>query len=244
MLLLILLGLGLIEAQQPDKLVNAMDPVIVDAPDGRRTVEVDLTNKANQAVTYWMISINYMLSNGHVEHRGHSRDLYPAFARSDRDPEKDGVIPARGTVRVVINLGETEGLSVISVKTAIEEAVFADGSWFGEPAAIQEVFARRTRDEREQAFVLASLKAGAASASGLDALRVALQRLERRWPNDPDESATRMMRLNLRMAIDGTINTPPDEFLAYSIDAVERAWGVADTHRRAKPAFPIKDRFN
>ena len=77
MLLLILLGLGLIETPQPEKLVSALDPVIVDAPDGRRTVEVDLTNKANQDVTYWMVWTRYMLSNGHVESRGHSRDLIP-----------------------------------------------------------------------------------------------------------------------------------------------------------------------
>jgi hypothetical protein len=244
MLLLILLGLGLIEAQQPEKLVSALDPVIVETPDGRRTVEVDLTNKANQDVTYWMVSIRYMLSNGDVEHRGHGRDLYPAYSRSRPDSERDRVIPARGTVRAVIDLGQTEGLSVISVRTEIEEAVFADGSWFGDPASVQDVFARRDRDARALAFVLASLKDGAASASGLDAVRVALQRLERKWPNDPDEGWTRTMRRNLQWVIDGTIKTSPDEFMEHWIPQIEAAWRVADTHRRAKPGFPIKDRFN
>jgi hypothetical protein len=103
---------------------------------------------------------------------------------------------------------------------------------------------RRAFLTRDLAFVLASLKAGAASASGLDGLRVALQRLERKWPNDPEGSWTRTMRRNLEWAIDGTLETPPDEFLEYEIQEVERAWRVADTHRRRKPGAAIKDRFD
>jgi hypothetical protein len=144
------------------------------------------------------------------------------------------VVPAKQTNRATVDLGPADGLSVTSVRTDIEWAIFVDGSSIGEDLAIQEVFARRARDEQALRLVLAALKTGAASGSGLDSLRLALQQLGAGQAAETGEFAVKNMRANLQMAVDGAIKVSPTDFLAYWIPEVEAAWRVADTHRRPK----------
>jgi hypothetical protein len=219
-------------------IVVTSEPVVVSLSTGRPAVEFAIVNTGNQAVTAWSVDVTVRLSDGTVRNTGAGADAYLKYAGIGAGKIRSSV-PSYGTIRGTAAIIEPLGdLVVVSVRSTLRWAIFADGSWVGHSEDVQRVFQRREREMHAMGVIVAALRAGRAKGSGSEALRSALEYLNSREQDDYDQGDKITMRRNLQMAIEEKLKISPEEFFAYWIPRCEAKWTAAELHRRSKSDGP------
>jgi hypothetical protein len=221
---------------QVTTLTARSDGAIVTGPDGRADTVVSITNLTGKAVTAWGIAINVRLAQGGTQHVEVGRDAYLEFAGivpTDAVAVGHNAIGGRETVntRVAFRLQDNTATG-LAMDPTVTWAIFEDGSWVGDPAAVQRVFRQRQLDKDAYALIVAALRTGYTNGSGQTALSIALERLNDKNQNDYDHADKVVMRRNLEMALRGALKVSPQAFLQHWITKVEGKWTAADEHSR------------
>lgn len=215
------------DAQQTQALVTASEPEYVSE---RSAVRVFVSNHGTQPVTAWKVGINVIYADG-VE-RGHSRarEGYPVLAGLSH--AADRVIPAGGKVETWFALPRAKTTPIISLRSSLAWAVFADNTAIGDPSGVKDAFQERERDRKAWLAVATAVSEAAADANVADGLRKALASLNTPAQDDFDHPVKRIMRRNITMAL----QQPPDryeEFVRYWL-TLSRNY-VREARRHSRP---------
>lgn len=210
-------------------------PVSLGSDNGHATLEFDLTNSTETAITAWQVSIQADFSDGTVIRRGEGKDAYLAYA---------GVIPDRGvyirphaTVRFRDRLSDLLGPSASSAipqfKVGVTCVIFANRTWRGDPHAVEGYFARRERAYLGLTDVITALRKARVNAQGIDALQTALSALNVPGQQDPDNPEKVVMRRNLEIALKMSARDPAraDANMQLWLTSAEAHWQAAQDHR-------------
>jgi hypothetical protein len=235
-LILTALTMGQVEARQIDQLMVAENAAVLwgqtDHPDLEPAIDFDVISRTTQAVTGWVVEIEIRRSDNSLDRQGFGINAMEGY-RSAEPGHETGAIPPNGMVHRRQYLGPLGGLGVASVRLKVVTAIFADGSWVGDRAYAEEMFRFREKDYQAWSVVVASLRAGRAAGSGHDALRAALQSLEK---DVEDRGIVKITKQNLQMALD----RPPydtlsaDEYLDEVLRRAEAHLKAVDANRHAK----------
>lgn len=210
--------------QQP--LVTTRDTRAI-SQDGMLAVETFLVNNTNEATSAWKLALQFRLSNGERGGLATIRDSFGTLAGLD----KRGIVaPPQGSGREVFLIGGPANVTVESATCTVEWVVFADGTWIGSSAGVDELFTFRKREVAAWAFVADAMRTGSRTG-GARGLRAALDYLDREDQEDRSHPNKNVMRANLRRALaqDPAIRAAPDEFM--------RIW-ASKAEARAEAASP------
>lgn len=221
-------------------LVVASNPVLVPAAYGRQALEFTVANNADQPVTAWEAGVECTYSDDSVRTWWLAREGYEVYVGVSTAEGR--VISPHASVTGWILLSARDGLTIVAMRPAVRWAVFADGSWIGDPAGVEDVFRQRQREYRAWSIVVAALRAWQAADSGRQGLIVALEYLNAKGQEDYEHPVKRQMRRNLQLAIDrdASITVAPDEFLRKWLTRAQERLDAAEAHRRAKASGSIK----
>lgn len=230
---IVLLGLQIAQASQHADSVVASSAIVTRDSGGRDVVDFTVTNRANIAVTAWEADIHVTFSDGSTRGWSLEREGYAEF--ENVRPSARHVIPPNATASARVRLGSVTS-SISDVRVALRWAVFSDRSSIGDISSIQQLFSRRDREYRALAMLAGILRAAAKASNAREGLQGALAQLNAPDQEDPDHSAKRQMRINLRAAIDGdpTIRVPAQEFVNRWTAIIEARLKAADEHRQPK----------
>lgn len=200
-------------------------------PSGAKGLRVSITNHCQQPMTAWRVNAEAALSDGTKRFQGLAADGYLAY-EGVAEQEGVGFIRPDESKSALIVLPGSATLNVDSSQAFVLWAIFADRTWSGDPRGAQEAFIRRENERKDLEAIIQSLRAGIASASESQALRIALAQLSPA-DNDGEVHLTKQtMRKNLEMALDGRIKTSPREFLRGWLAKTESLFAAADKHRQ------------
>jgi hypothetical protein len=204
----------------------------IESSDGRTvSLRIGLMNDSPAAVTAYEITVETLLSSGATESQNIGHDGYQAYAANR--PSRS-VIPAGGSIVEIAPLRRSVG-QVVSARSIVNWAIFADGSWYGDPAGVAEAARRRADEAAALAFIVTSLRAGETSGRGVVALRAALKRLDDSSQPDFENPTKKIMRANLQRAIDATAaGQPAPGRLGDWITDSEQALAHANRHRQLR----------
>jgi hypothetical protein len=230
--LLLVLSLAPPDRQHvPAPRLSAERAVIVDATTNPPVVEFDIVNDTNVAVTAWKIGITVRHANGTAERVTTSTDAYVAFTGLIPD-SKGAVAHPHSTIRGSVTIDKA-GPEVQDVSAALICAIFADGTWTGDPKDVDALFARRDANYQDLTEIITDLRAARASASGPPALRDALDRLNRPGQNREATALKEVMRENIQAALKSPdkAGAPPEGLLAQWILNSEARLLATEAHR-------------
>jgi hypothetical protein len=215
---------------QAAQLVLVSTPVIVGTRLGSEAAEFSVTNTADQAVTAWEVAIELTYSDNSVLTKAMTRESYYSYATNDSEGH---FIPPSGSAQGLIIVGR-EGRTVVAMRSAVRWAVFADGTWVGDRAGVEDTFRQRAREYEAWTIVRNALRSALSAASARQGLSLALARLSTPDQEDFEHPVKRQMRQNLQWAIagDATITVSSDEFLKKWLSTAEERIRVTDAHRR------------
>jgi hypothetical protein len=217
--------------QVPTPRVAAERAVIVDTTANPPVVEFDIVNDTNVAVTAWKVGITVRHANGPAERVATATDAHVAFAGVI--PDSTGAVAhPHSTIRGSVTINNA-GPDVLDVSAALIYAIFADGTWTGDPKDVDELFARRNANYQDLTEIITDLRAARASASGAPALRDALDRLNRHEQSGGTSALKEVMRRNIQAALKSPnkAGAPPEELLAQWILRSEARLQATEAHR-------------
>lgn len=219
-------------------------PVSLGSDAGQPSVEFDLTNGTDKAVTAWQVTIEAALTDGTVRQTAMAKDAYLAY---------EGLIPDRGDfirphadVHVSVRLADLFGAlplgSVQRLAASGRSVIFADRTWSGDADKVRRTFADRDRAQVALTDVINALRKARLSAQGLAALRAALSEMNKPDQQDRDNAVKVTMRKNLETAINATsrASVTPDEQMRTWLASLERRWQVTQEHSIQGPQADIK----
>jgi len=228
----------------PSRDAIVVGPSWLGADHGHTSLEFDLTNKTDRAVTAWTISIQAERSDGTVIRVGSGRDAYAAY---------EGLIPDRGdfirpqaavhfSQRLSDLFGPSAGTGVDRFLVSVTCVIFADRTWTGDAGKVQSYFADRERAYLALSDVIAALRTARVNAQGIDALHAALTELNKPGQRDPDNTIKTRMRTNLDTAIKMSSRDPAgaDENLQLWLSSAEARWRATQDHKAQGPQAEIK----
>ena len=193
----------------------------------RGDVECDLMSAAPSAATAWRVEVRIVQPDGSL--RRHSAVTVDSFLiEAQRGVIPDAEIDAKFLrpsfpYRLIIP-GRFAGSPILIAQTM----VLGDGTAFGDPGTIDQIFARRRleRDAREQ--ILTQLRAVQQSRRGLEALNEARRRMISPSNDAPDAHIWQAVGHNLELALrPSNDKIDPDARLAAVVGLVEREYRVA-----------------
>lgn len=224
-------------AGQSAQYVSATDAVlkiVTVAGENRPAVEYRVINHTADAVTAWKVRIRCHLSNGQITEGANTRDGFGAFAGVDSDPEQNRFIPGFGSISDFMLVNVPDGATVVSIVAIVEMAIFSDASWTGDRDDVNRVFGYRDQERVVAGDIVRVLREALATASGRNAIRLALQELNRKDQHDYDHPQKKATRRNLQLILDPDprLDVDPDDFLKQWLARNERLYNAADAHRR------------
>ncbi len=236
-------------AQTPGSAVPSRDaisvgPVSLGSDSGHPSVEFDLTNTTEKAITAWQVSIQAERSDGTVIRRGMGRDAYAAYA--GLVPDRGDFIRPHATVHVSARLSDLFGPSTADpiqrLLVGVRGVIFADRTWTGEAREVQGFFALREQAYLGLTDVITALRKARVNAQGVDALQAALSELNKPDQGDPDNAIKVIMRRNLENAIKKSARDPTgaDVDMRLWLTTFEAYWQAAQDHRIQGPQADVK----
>lgn len=230
-------------AQTPARLVELSNPAvtpIADHPD-LGTLDFDVTNRSDQAVTAWSIQYTIQFSDGTFRNGGIGIDAILEYAgvSLSREPRDQRVVPARSTVRVrapgPIDLTPRKGVTVERVASiTLDYAIFANEASTGPQRRAGLAILKRGREADAIASMLPVLIDARNAGSTPDALRTAIGKLKALDQPDFLSADAYGARQNLQLFLDGRLHFNPDDFLRREIEEAGRRRAVYDAHRSPK----------
>jgi hypothetical protein len=232
-------------AQTSAPLVELSNPTvtpIADHPD-IGTLDFDVTNRANQAMTAWSIRYTIQFSDGTSRDGGIGTDAILEYAGiwHPREPRTGRVVPARSTLRVrslgPVDLTPRKGLTVDRVRSiSLAYAVFADETSIGEQRFAGLAILDRGRRADAIASMLPILIEARQAGSTVEALRAALAQIKAKDRPDFLSGETYSTRQNLQLFLDGRLQFDPGDYLRDWTEELEARRAAYDAHRFPKSA--------
>jgi hypothetical protein len=204
-----------------------------------RTAEVDIVNTTDRPVTAWAVAFVAELTDGTTERIGFGMDGYVSYEGLIRD-SRGSVIHPHGTVHFSDLLGMSTERAIGDVHATLRYAVFADGSWVGDPQAVRDVFSHRANTATVLKEIVSVLRKAQSNARGRQSLEAALSYLPAPVLNNAGYADLLTLRQNIQRALDGVIKGAPEDLLAYWLSAAEARWKAAERHGRQGPRLPSK----
>jgi hypothetical protein len=144
----------------PSRDAIVVGPSWLGSDEGHASLEFDLTNKTDRAVTAWTISIQAERSDGTVIRVGSGRDAYAAY--EGLIPDRGDVIRPHASVHFSQRLSDLFGPSAASgvdrFLVSVTCVIFADRTWTGDAGKVQSYFADRERSYAALTDVVAALR--------------------------------------------------------------------------------------
>jgi hypothetical protein len=237
------LALTVVIAQAAAAPATVSDPVsaqnaivVVDSPAAEPVVAFDVVNKTNGTITAWKVALMLQRRDGSTQRLVIGSDAHIAYAGLVPDP--GAVLYPNGSVRGTTTVS-TPASNIQNVTAALVCAVFADGTWLGVPDEVDQIFQQRQTNYEALTEIVTSLRAARASGQGADALRDAIDRLNR--PGQKDHSLKERMRGNIQMALRPSAKpVPPEQLLAEWILQSEARLQATEAHRHKAAQATIK----
>lgn len=216
------------QRDNPRPYVVVSNPHVVEAemPEYEQLV-YELTNNTAQAVTGWGIHYELRFDDG-TKRSGGFGVLGPL--RESDPPGHRPVAAYSSAQRQTHVLGPRGRYPVRDVTIALQWAIFANRSFIGDGAGVNEAFASRERSYQQYSFVANALRAGREEGTGVDALRAALRRVSEA-PENMKPSLVHV-RGNIQRALDGKVPLDPDAYLDALIRSAEADRDRLNAHRR------------
>jgi len=207
-----------------------------DGADAAPTAEIEFANNTDVAVTAWAVDVVAKLRGGASEHHGVGTDGYIAYAGVVPEGRRVVIWP-HASLRWSEPLSRRDDLEVVNLHATLRYAVFADGSWVGDPQAVREQFARRARSVTVLQNIVSILRNAQASAHGRESLELALSSLVEPARDNDGYGEWLTLRQALRWGLDGSPNVTaaPDDLLAGRLVQAERRLYAAEMHCRQGP---------
>jgi hypothetical protein len=204
-----------------------------------RRLEFDLVNVSSQAIVAWNVRYKLSLTDGRQITRGYGPDGYQVYEGVITDP-RPVTVPPKRTLHSFLPLADDVTSNAILERITIVSVIFADGSWWGEEAAVRGVFDRRAREAAAYSVIVGALRAGREAVGGTGSLEVALQRLSDRNQADFDQNIKQMMRKNLQRNIERKADTSRSdgEQLDHYIKQHQALLHAANKHRHMQSPGP------
>ena len=206
--------------------VTVSNAVMIPA-EGYESLEFRITNNTAQAITGYGVQIEVTWTDGKT-----TREGLGMLGPLDEDDPRGGSIPARAAGSARHPWARPGDYPPREVVVTLQWAIFADGSFVGDPAGVKDAFASRERQYRQEVFVLKALRAAQQAGTGLEALRAALRNVEEA-PEEMNAALTHV-RGNLQRALNGQVTIAPDVYLFNLIRSAEERRDRFDAHRRPR----------
>jgi hypothetical protein len=228
----------------PSRDTIMVGPSWLGSDDGHTSLEFDLTNSTDRAITAWTISIQAERSDGTAKQVGMGKDAYAAYA--GLIPDRGDFIRPHATVHFSERLSDLFGTSppdpAQRFLVTVTCVIFADRTWTGDAAKVKAYFADRERAYVALTDVITALRKARVNAVGIDALRAALSELNKPGQRDPDSSIKTRMRTNLETAIKMSSRDPAgaDENMGLWLSSAEARLQATQDHKLQGPPAEIK----
>lgn len=220
---------SVVSAQDTTSLVTVSEPEYVAS---RSAVRVVVSNHASQPVTAWEVGIRVIYGDG-VE-RGHRRAREGYAVLAGLSDSRDRLISPGGTAETWFYLPRAKTMPIMSLRSNVFWAIFADMSGIGDPKGLDYAFEQRERELKAWNAVAAAMRLAATGPNHSEGLKNALTWLNAPAQEDFDHAIKRIMRQNIQRVL----QQPPDKhefFVSYwSAHASRFAKATAD-HRRVRP---------